>query len=427
MAPFSYSLMQPELDLDSLLDSLPPSLKNHLQQLLTTNDSDQTRKSLENLLKFILGNPHPATSNDTQSAWEHAQSIWKNKLNTLTNGSISVKRPLDQDAESNGKSKKPKLEVSGEPLFTVHGISVATPIRKKMDVTIGTSAITLTLPGSDTLEASIALTDLNRAFLLSTPGKAKPHHTIVLMNDGTFSKDKDTKSTDLPHIIFGIDATLTTPLKATAHTPSSSSTTHPKASPSLPLLLEFFSHLPSTFPFYDTSRATFRSAVDKSECGITAYLGAKEGHLYFFKEGILWGEKKPCMWYGIGDLERAKAWTVTGRNASLYLEQVHEGDLEEDEPPPSIEFSMIDGKEIGGMQDWIATAQSSFGSSKSGTSAAVATKTTSSSKAAKSSPLSNNKDPAAPAPRTDTGTGIDAKNVDHDDATAADAKVNRKK
>jgi len=69
---------------------------------------------------------------------------------------------------------------------------------------------------------------------------------------------------------------------------------------------------------------------------------------------------------------------VTGKNATLHLEQTAEGpeaeangDEEEGEkvakePPPSMEFAMIDGKELDGIKKWIRSVEARFGGSKKG-------------------------------------------------------------
>jgi hypothetical protein len=362
--------------LDSLIASLPPDLKQHVQLIVS---DPEPKLILDNLINFALSQPRPSTATDEPTAWDRAQLTWRTsltKLNPGLNGALSAKRPLEGSEQATGSSKKPKLETSGSSLYTIHGISCSAPVRKKLDVTITTDSISLVHATSHDIEAVRSLKDLNRAFLLPTPGKLKPHFTLILMNDGTSSTGAN--PADLSHVIFGVDAALTSSLKTTAHGSSPSSTTHPKNSSTLPILLEFASHLPSDFSFHDASREKFRSNVFKDECGVTAYLGAKEGHLYFFKEGILWGEKKPCMWYAVNDIALARAWSATGKVATLHLEQTvdrpeskAEEEAEEEELPPSIEFTTIDGRELDGIKKWVSSVQAGFGKSKNAPSSAT--------------------------------------------------------
>jgi len=159
-------------------------------------------------------------------------------------------------------------------------------------------------------------------------------------------------------IIFGIDA-VPPSLSTTAHPELLH--TYPKGSESKPALMQFLSLLPSRVKFQEPSTAQFRSAV--GEPYLDAYLHAKDGHLLFFEDGIFFGEKKPCMWIGMEDIDRVRSLSATGRSFSLFVKRVtdvedeggEEGDGEE------TEFSLIDGKNQDAVARWVKDNQYRFG------------------------------------------------------------------
>jgi len=72
------------------------------------------------------------------------------------------------------------------------------------------------------------------------------------------------------------------------------------------------------------------------------------------KEGILWGESKPCEFWAVEDLaeeEGVRMVSATGRTCSVYLKRrAREGT--EDYEGEVCELSMVDGREQEGIREW---------------------------------------------------------------------------
>lgn len=197
-------------------------------------------------------------------------------------------------------------------------------------------------------ESSIPLSSLTRAFLIPTPGKTKPHWTVVIFTD-----------LEQNQIIFGLDA-IPPSLSTTAH--PELLYTYPKGSESKPALMQLLSRLPSHVKFQEPSTAQFRSAT--GEPYLDAYLHAKDGHLLFFEDGIFFGEKKPCLWIGMEDIESVRSLSATGRSFSLFVKRV--ADVVEDEAGDGregeeTEFSLIHGKHQDAVGRWVKDSQYRFG------------------------------------------------------------------
>ncbi|KZS95410.1 hypothetical protein SISNIDRAFT_494346 [Sistotremastrum niveocremeum HHB9708] len=368
---------------DELSKYRPSVLKTPQYAELASTPGSQNL--LENILRFVLGDIPAGTATENGNAhqleeWRAAQESFKRALQNL-NGPIHV-RAREDDAvpgADNTNGKKAKLDSGdeassggdSEKLFTLHAISVTSPIRKKVDITVTTNSIIFTNQSSGDREASVTISSYDRAFLLPTPKKPKPSITVVLYSD--------TKPAE--QVIFAVDATSTAPLKTTSfpnNTPVSE--THPKGTQTEPLFRRFLSHL-STLPLIEHNAAHFVSQAGLA-C-IDCYKGAKDGHLYFFKQGVLFGEKKPCEFIPVVQLQ--SVWTVSpsGRNFTIALQKrsdVAGDDVEEDEDDTGggaiTEFSLIEGKEMDVVTGWIRRHEKFFGNGKKSKSASASTPAT---------------------------------------------------
>jgi hypothetical protein len=107
-----------------------------------------------------------------------------------------------------------------------------------------------------------------------------------------------------------------------------------------------------------------------------ASLGAKTGTIWFFDDGILWGEAKPCEFWAVEDLlskskgEPLRVISATGRMCSVTLtrkaekrapgEEEDSGD-EEDDIGEETQFAMIDAREQEGISRWVRQRHDLFG------------------------------------------------------------------
>ncbi|KAH7882730.1 hypothetical protein F5I97DRAFT_313793 [Phlebopus sp. FC_14] len=387
-----------------LLDVLSQHLPTELRSLLEAFKSSQSRLNLETLLRFAVGGECPTTlSREVHQEWTRNQSAVAKAIEELTGLKGSRKRGRESEdvEESSASSKRlktgshdsPAEEADDPPFFTLPSISTVSPIRKKVDITIHQRSIRFVNPASRVVEASIPLlhTSLSRAFLLPTRGKSKGHWTVVLLPTDIPEKSKTLSPTSTPQIIFGLDALSTTKFETTSYTSSSgssigsalppTSTTVAKGEETITAIRKFLSFLP--IPFLEPSAIVFRSACatpksGHSAAGVDAYLSAKAGTLWFFENGILWGESKPCEYWDVSDLsskDAVRLISATGRTCSVILrrkghepkgadkndENEHENGVDVEEDIIETEFAMVDGREQDPISAWTRQRKHLFG------------------------------------------------------------------
>lgn len=400
-------------------DALQPLLPDDIRKQLDHGLLPDIKTIVETLLRLAVGAEAPAVG--AFPGWAELQPRASKIVDDLKRGEHarpSQKRPRDD--ESPASSKRARTDSAAPPaeddndsrVFSLHGISVSTPIRKKVNIDVHRSSIRLTNPASHKEEhPPIPLSALRRAFLLPTRGKSKPHWSVVLLSSdvptppakgAAATKDKD-KDAAAPQLVFGLDATLTAALTTST---AESNTAHPKGQPSLPLLHAFLSHLP--VPALEPSTATFRSAVGSQDgagvAGVEAYRGAKEGTLWFLDAGVLW-DGKPCEFFALehlapaskgqgGDqvVEGVRTLTATGRTCSVILRRIGHGgspmnghagakkvgedgngagakdedadaasDNDEKDEGVDVDFGMVDGREQEPIGRWIKARRTRFG------------------------------------------------------------------
>ncbi|KAI0661921.1 hypothetical protein C8Q70DRAFT_1051433 [Cubamyces menziesii] len=365
----------------------------------------EAKSLVETLLRLAVGAPAP--DDLTVSGWDSIQDRAATIINELksSHNGRSQKRsredeplPSTKRLKSNGGDSETPPAEHDPPLFTLNALSVSSPIRKKVNITVHRSSIRLTNPATQNEEhPPIPLAALQRAFLLSTRGKSKPHWTVALMASDvpapTGKAAEALKTASVPQLVFGLDATLTANFTTTSYDDSGATKTEPytKGSASLPALRSFLSRIPiSTL---EPSTTIFRSAAAPSGdgvAGVEAYRGAKQGTLWFLHEGVLW-DGKPCEFFALEHLAPAarneqtydgvRTLSATGRTCSVILRRIgggpakkptngHQkgedhGDEESDDEAEGedIDFGMVDGREQETIGRWIKSHRHLFGKS----------------------------------------------------------------
>lgn len=244
----------------------------------------------------------------------------------------------------------------------------------QVDITIHRNTLRFSNPTTREVEATIALSTLKRTFIVPTRGKAKPHWTVMLLASDLPDRGKNAAAAP-PQVIFGLDTTTTGSFSTTKFingTPNL--TSHPKGTSTLPLIHTLLSSLPSTaLPILEPSTSQFRSASAPSVPGIEAYRSAKSGSLWFFPQGILWGESKPCEFFPLSDILGAvggiRVISATGRTCSIYIRRKDPQELlddDDDGEPEGLEteFGGVDGKEQEPVGQWVRKYRHHFGKEK---------------------------------------------------------------
>ncbi|KAF8346648.1 histone chaperone Rttp106-like-domain-containing protein [Amanita rubescens] len=383
----------------SIAPFLPTELAIQLEQLC---QGSPTEPLIDALIRFVCGAECPETLSDNiRSQWSEKQQDAKRALSTLFPSTFDVKRPRegdDQHVDRVSGSKRQRLTPStsdvasdeqrtledvGQPVFTLCAISATSPVRKKVDITIHKSALRFASTGSSSIEATVPLSALHRAFLLPTRGKSKAHWTVVLISSDTPDRGKLNSSSaqPSPQVIFGIDATTSSPLTTVKYDDGSETTREmvPKGNATLPSLNAFLSHLgiqvlePTADVFKSACSGYGANAGQGGIPGVEAYRAAKVGSLWFMKEGILWGESKPCEFWAVEDLLSTREGlrllpNAGGRTCSVTLTRKGSDEIPADEDVGvETEFTMIDSREQDGISQWVRAHQHLFGRKGTGT------------------------------------------------------------
>ncbi|KAF8809854.1 hypothetical protein BYT27DRAFT_7232117 [Phlegmacium glaucopus] len=380
--------------LRSILPSLPIEIASKLRDWCT---SPVNESIFENLIRFLSGAEHsPDASKDIYEQWSEKQAATRNVLSNLTSSYLDKKRARDinedqMDDANSQQSKRPRvglgqpeqlteIDSSGDPLMTLHALSATSPIRKKVDITIHKNVIKFTNPTSHAVEGTISVSSMKRAFIVPTRGKAKPHWTVIVLSSDIPDRGKPIPgrpSPDNQQLIFGTDAVCASNFSITTYPDAMSHNSKlAKGAPTLPSLREFLSHL--AIPIIEPTVDVFKSACPGigSNAGVggipgaEAYRAAKSGNLWFSKDGILWGESKPCEFWPVGDLiNKMEGLRIvgSGRTCSVILarksspEYIH---YDKEDVVEETEFGMVDAKEKEGINEWVRRHRHLFGNQR---------------------------------------------------------------
>lgn len=357
---------------------LPSEIATRLRELC---ESSSTTQLLDTLIGFTCGaSCPPHLSSETRDQWTDRQTKARAALEEILRPDQDTKRPREDDTESYSRNKRPKTsDDESLPIFTLHSISVTSPVRKKVDMIVSKTSLKFTNPTTKALESTVSLSLLRRAFILPTRGKQKPHWTVVILSSDTPDRGKPTavSASQTPQIIFGLEALAASPVTATSYSSQTPEVhTVPKGGKTLPSIRDFLSHLgegrnipilePTPSVFKSACANTGASAIEGGVPGIEAYRAAKPGSLWFMKEGILWGESKPCEFWAVEDLigksEGLRIISATGRTCTIILTRRGEDEDEEGEDMgEETAFSLVDGKEQDGISQWTREYRHLFG------------------------------------------------------------------
>jgi hypothetical protein len=382
--------------LRSILPSLPTEIASKLRNLCSSPANESV---FENLVRFLSGAEHsPDASKGIYEQWSEKQATTRSVLSNLTPLLYLDKKrfrdeedQMGEDADSQQSNKRqrvrPQPELaeldSGDPLITLHALSATSPIRKKVDITIHKNVIKFTNPTTHASEGSISVSSLKRAFIVPTRGKSKPHWTVIILSSDIPDRGKSTSgsSPDNHQLIFGTDATCASNFSITTYPDAMSHITKlAKGTSALPSLHEFLSHL--GIPVIEPTVDVFKSACPGIGSnagvggipGVEAHRVAKAGNLWFSKDGILWGESKPCEFWPVTDLiSKTEGLRVvgSGRTCSIILTRKGSAedidDDEEDDVGEETEFGMVDAKEKEGINKWVRDHCHRFGNQRNKT------------------------------------------------------------
>ena len=373
------------LYLRAILPSLPSDFAKKVRKLCGSTADSSAEYVLDTLIRFVCGAEcSPNVPTETGAQWAEKQQAASEVLrNMIQPGSTLSKRAREDDLEQGPETPKRQRasqeETPENAVYTLHSVSTTSPIRKKVDITLHKTYLRFTHPSTHAVESTVPLSSLTRAFLLPTRGKSKAHWTVVILSSDTVEHVKappNSVQSGQQQVIFGVDAITSSAWSTTTHASSSTKPdVLPKGSPTRATLLAFLSRLgmqviEPTPDVFKSACAGITSGVSASEDGIPgieAYRGAKQGSLWFTKEGILWGESKPCEFWALEDLisksEGLRVVGASGRTCSIVLARKSEGEVGEGEEDVGVEtqFGLVDARERPGIDGWMKAHRHLFG------------------------------------------------------------------
>jgi hypothetical protein len=351
--------------LDAILSCLPVSARDTSESLLSA--SSFLRPLIELLVRLAADAPEapPHTilsdflANSTANDYADMRNAARVELGRLNNKRKRSATPPPDPAKRARivlPSTPSPCDADDTPIYTLHALSVSSPVRKKLDITVHAKTLRVG-------NLSFPLAAVKRAFLLPTRGKVKPHWTVMLLSsDVPVRAAKGAAPPANFQVIFGVDAEPATTLTTTAH--PAPAVTHAKGVASRAHLLAFLQHLP--VDVFEPSANVFAPAAAGGALGLAAYQGAKEGTLWLLASGVL-GEHKPAEFWPLadldapeGDFDAVRLQSATGRTCSVFVRRKRTGE-EEGEEGEETEFGMVDGREQDGIRAWVRRFRGKFG------------------------------------------------------------------
>ncbi|KAJ3087907.1 hypothetical protein HK102_010016 [Quaeritorhiza haematococci] len=289
----------------------------------------------------------------------------------LENGDSSAslptakKRKLDSD---NKLTAATPLGGDGELLYTVHDMSFSNP-RKKLDMKLYERVIVLYSTKEGSVEAKYLVADLSDVLVLPTPNKTKPHWTVafVFRQQQQPQNGSSGAASRTEPVLFGFDDKggnlRISDGKAGTTTVIEKIESNKK--PIVEILQKVFSKTviePNGNVFASAKSRTAKGALPQVH--LECYLKAKEGFLYFLKQGLFFGFKKPCLFMPLASIESMRISSVTSRTFNLLVKDARSrgdgGSSEDGGGGEEYDFAMIDSQEYEGIQNYIAKHKSDW-------------------------------------------------------------------
>lgn len=255
-------------------------------------------------------------------------------------------KPADREA----KRRKVEQDVlSNDEIFRLLDVSFQLPARKKLNLIITTTHLLLHNSKSDIIEFQCNLNDISQygGSCVPSPDKATKCNTFTL-----FLKNEDC-------IVFNtqdkVDITLRKPNTA-------DETLKEDKHQLICDLLTQHARVPISQPskevFHSTGISSTTGKVIEDKAHVVAYLKAKDGFLFFLPTGILFGFKKPTLFFPISSLASNVITNITQRTFDLTL-TIKPGSqilgtagfrTSKEGENDTVQFSMIEQSEYGGIE-----------------------------------------------------------------------------
>lgn len=260
----------------------------------------------------------------------------------------------DEDEREHKKRRVslPATKSSLTVVACIPDISFQLPARKRFDLVITPTHLALTNTKTEDVEYQFVLNDFQLGACVPTPGPSKASTFVLFLN----TPDTDPVVFNVPHkgdLIIQ---------RSTHHEKASDNDKHQH----IIRLLSVEARIKMTTPQKDTysSSGVSSNGQRANEDYISAYLKAKEGNLYFLPEGILYGFKKPTVFFPLSCIASTVFCSITQRTFDIAL-TVRRGHqplgsslgLGKTDDDTRIDFSMIEQSEYAAIDDYIKKAR----------------------------------------------------------------------
>ena len=217
-------------------------------------------------------------------------------------------------------------------ILTIRDLSFQTPLRKKLDLIFTQSTLEAHSPAKQ--ELSIPLKQIIHIICVAAPDKsAKTWNFVVIFKESDI----------IDAWVFGVPDTL-------AKTAVGGGSFNLDATESYKSVLFAAFEQVARQAVVEPSSAEFASPIPvpgrpkDTAFHVIAHRGAKEGYLYFLKTGILYGFRKPIMFFPISTIREVTFTNILQRTFNLVVSTEDNVDGEE--------FGMIDQAVFAGIQGY---------------------------------------------------------------------------
>lgn len=322
--------------------SLPPPTLTHFHMaswLSNTIDDPALRSSIEGLIQS-----YP----DSASVIRDLISYFQNKIASSS----------DNDDEREHKKRRVNLPTTKSSLTItacIPDISFQLPARKRFDLVITPTHLALINSKTEDIEYQFAVNDFQLGACVPTPGPSSSKASTFAL----FLKRPETDP-----VVFNVPHKGELVIQRSTYQEKASDNDKHQH---IIRLLAMEARIKMTTPQKDTYRSSGVSSAGQraNEDYVNAYLKAKEGSLYFLPEGILYGFKKPTVFFPLSCISSTVFCSITQRtfDIALTIRKGHRplgsslGIAKSDEEETRIDFSMIEQSEYAAIDEYIKKAQ----------------------------------------------------------------------
>lgn len=256
------------------------------------------------------------------------------------------KPPSDRDVKR--RKLEDKNALSSDEILRIMDVSFQLPARKKLDLIITRTRLILYNSKQNAIEVQYNLDDLSQlgGACVPSPDKAVKSYTYTI-----FLKTEDV-------IVFNTQEKANVTLKKPNTEDQILETNKHEI---ISQLITEHARVPITQPSKEFFRSTGVSSItgkQEDRSHVIGYLKAKDGFLFFLPTGILFGFKKPTLFFPVSSLASTVITNITQRTFDLTLTLRPESKIlgsagfrtTKDGDDDTVQFSMIEQSEYGGIE-----------------------------------------------------------------------------